>query len=91
MYYVSHYFCIKDIWQQEDIELLHCPTEQIIANYFIKPLQGGLLKYTGALLIMGLVARPFPLEEQTVGKGDEKRAGKMSEVNAKMSIWGDAE
>ena len=40
---------------------------------------------------MGLVARPFPLEEQTVGKGDEKRAGKMSEVNAKMSIWGDAE
>ena len=58
------------------------------ADYFTKPLQGGLLKYTGALLIMGLVARPFPVEEQTVGKGDEKRAGKMSKVNAKMSTYG---
>ena len=66
---LSHYFCIKDIWQQEDIELLHCPTEQMTADYFIKPLQGGLLKYMGGL-IMGLVARPlFPSWEANCWKG----------------------
>ena len=55
------YFFIKDVLKQENIELLHCPTERMIADYFTKPLQGKLFKYMRDI-IMGLA--PFPVEER---------------------------
>ena len=55
------YFFIKDVLKREDIELIHCPTERMIADYYTKPLQGSLFKKMRDILI-GLA--PFPDEER---------------------------
>ena len=36
------YFWIHDYIDRGDIFLLHCPTEEMIADFFTKPLQGEL-------------------------------------------------
>ena len=38
------YFFIKDVLQREKIDLIHCKTDKMIADYFTKPIQGGLFK-----------------------------------------------
>ena len=38
------YFFIKNVLARENIDMVHCPTERIIADYFTKPLQGSLFK-----------------------------------------------
>ena len=35
---------IKDIMKRENIEVKHCPTKRMMANYYTKPLQGSLFK-----------------------------------------------
>ena len=35
-------FFIKDVLQRERIDLEHCPTERMIADFYTKPLQGAL-------------------------------------------------
>ena len=35
-------FFIKDVLQRENIDLEHCPTERMIADFYTKPLQGAL-------------------------------------------------
>ena len=37
-------FFIQDILKREKIELMHCETEKMIADYFTKPLQGRLFR-----------------------------------------------
>jgi hypothetical protein len=61
------YFFIKDILQQEDIALLHCPMERMIADFFTKPLQGALFRKMRDV-IMGLSS--FMIEER-VGNNDK--------------------
>ena len=34
------YFFIKDRVKRGDLEIKYCPTEDIVANFFTKPLQG---------------------------------------------------
>ena len=36
------YFFIKDVLRRENIDLQHCPTERMIADFYTKPLQGSL-------------------------------------------------
>jgi len=36
------YFFIKDRVKNEGIDIVYCPTEQMLADYFTKPLQGSL-------------------------------------------------
>ena len=36
------FFFIKDVLQNINIKLAHCPTNKMVADYFTKPLQGGL-------------------------------------------------
>ena len=36
------YFFIKDRVDAKKLEIVHCPTEQMLADYFTKPLQGKL-------------------------------------------------
>ena len=55
------FFFIKDIMKRENIEVKHCPTERMIADYYTKPLQGSLFKKMRDIL-MGLA--PFPDEER---------------------------
>ena len=38
------YFFIKDRIKEDNINIIYCPTEIIIADYFTKPLQGALFK-----------------------------------------------
>ena len=61
------YFFIKNVLEREGIELRHCPTERMIADYYTKPLQGSLFRKLRDIL-MGLT--PFPYEER-VEKSDK--------------------
>jgi hypothetical protein len=36
------YFFIKDQVDQKRLEIVYCPTEEMLADYFTKPLQGAL-------------------------------------------------
>ena len=48
------YFFIKDRIEKGEINLIYCPTNEMIADFFTKPLQGGLFtKFRD--LIMGIV------------------------------------
>ena len=38
------YFFIKDRLKSENIQIVYCPTEQMLADFFTKPLQGALFK-----------------------------------------------
>ena len=38
------YFFIKDKVQSTKLNILHCPTDKMIADFFTKPLQGALFK-----------------------------------------------
>ena len=45
------YFFITDISKRKDIEILHCPTKDMLADFFTKPLQGSLfLKFRDVIL-----------------------------------------
>ena len=55
------YFFIKDILKRENIELIHCPTDRMIADFYTKPLQGSLFRKMRDI-VMGLAA--FPDEER---------------------------
>ena len=57
------YFFIKDVLKREGIELIHCPTERMIAGYYTKPLQGSLFRKMRDIL-MSLASFP---EEERVG------------------------
>ena len=71
------YFFIKDVLKREGIELIHCPTERMIADYYTKPLQGSLFKKMRDIL-MGLA--PFP-EEERVGVQKKVRSEAKSSGN----------
>ena len=36
-------FFMKDLVDKKEFEIKHCPGEEMIADYFTKPLQGALL------------------------------------------------
>ena len=36
------YFFVKDRLDKGEVEVLYCPTEQTLADFFTKPLQGAL-------------------------------------------------
>ena len=55
------FFFIKDILKRENIEVKHCPTERMIADFFKKTLQGKLFRYLRDIMI-GLAL--FPMEER---------------------------
>ena len=55
------YFFIKDILERQNIEMKHCPTERMIADFLTKPLQGAEFKRLRDI-IMGVV--PFPIKER---------------------------
>jgi hypothetical protein len=59
------YFFIKDKIEKEEISIVHCPTEDMIADYFTKPLQGE--QFTRFRdIIMGIVD---DMSEERVGMG----------------------
>ena len=55
------YFFIKNTVERENIIVTHCPTEQMIADFFTKPLQGNLFRNMRDI-IMG--ASPYLSKER---------------------------
>ena len=51
------YYLIHDRWKKGEIDIKHCPTDEMVADFFSKPLQGKkFLKFRA--LILGLEAPP---------------------------------
>ena len=72
------YFWIKDRIKAEGITIRHCPTLQMVADFFTKPLQGSLFKKFRDVIMghkhmdtLALLA-PMPLEER-VGNTRQSR------------------
>ena len=63
------YFWVKDVVDRKEIKIEYCPTEQMLADYFTKPLNGRLFKYFRDI-IMGYI----PIRELI-----EKTRSKMKE------------
>ena len=55
------YFFIKDVLKRESKDLMHCPAERMIADYYTKPLQGSLSRKLRDTM---MVLAPFPDEER---------------------------
>ena len=72
------YFFIKDQIQQEKIDIHYCPTEEMLADFYTKPLQGALFnKFRDVLLghkpISTLQTKNIlPSSEERVGNNDKK-------------------
>jgi hypothetical protein len=82
------YFFIKDIIEQENMELLHCPTERMIADFYTKPIQGALFKCLRDI-IMGISS--FLLEEhvETNEIKKENNNDKMNKNTVKKLTYAD--
>ena len=58
---------IQDILKREKVKLIQCKTEQMVGDYFTKPLRGTLLKNLHNYIMVTTV---MPYEEcvETIGK-----------------------
>ena len=45
------YFATKDRLKREGIQVIYCPTETMVADYFTKPLQGALFRKLRAIIM----------------------------------------
>ena len=57
------YFFIKDVLEREKIDLRHCGTEYMIADFLTKPLQGSLFRRIRDII---MDHTSFPTEERVV-------------------------
>ena len=45
------YFFVKDRVDKKELQIVYCPTEQMLADYFTKPLNGSLFRlYRGVIM-----------------------------------------
>jgi hypothetical protein len=71
------YFWIKDRLDIEDITVVYCPTEQMLADSFTKPLQGGLFRRLKAV-VMGHENIDSPKEIPSTAS--QERVGESTEL-----------
>ena len=69
------YFFAKDRVDTEGIDIVYCPTEQMLADFFTKPLQGSLFRRFKAVLmanahISTLLESPSATVQERVGSED---------------------
>jgi hypothetical protein len=72
------YFWIKDRLGLENFEVRYCPTEQMLADFFTKPLQGALFRKLRAVImghkhVSSLHEEALPVTQERVGVSDMKR------------------
>jgi hypothetical protein len=73
------YFFITDHAKRHDIRIVHCPTADMLADFFTKPLQGSLFRKFRSILLgethisslYGLSPTPRPEERVAIGNGSD--------------------
>jgi hypothetical protein len=83
------YFFVKDRVTSEEISIVHCPTEQMLADFFTKPLQGGLFrKFRDVILgyahISSLPVLTQPAPEERVGNHENQITGQVNPVSSDL-------
>jgi hypothetical protein len=86
------YFFIKDRIDLENIDVQYCPTEQMLADFFTKPLQGSLFRKFRDVIMghthIDSLKRPVPTPfQERVGEGNI--LGTMRNVNDKPKTESD--
>jgi hypothetical protein len=66
------YFFIKDRIDSGELEVVYCPTEMMVADFFTKPLQGALFKKLRAVIMGEIDVATF----LTMSSGPKERVGK---------------
>ena len=63
------YFFVKDIIKQNQISVEYCPTDLMVADFFTKPLQGGLFRKFKAVIMghMPMSSLQRPVSKDHVG------------------------
>ncbi len=54
------YFFIKDRVDSGEIDIVHCPTEMMVADFFTKPLQGALFRKLKSVIMGEIDVRNLP-------------------------------
>ena len=76
------YFFIKDKIEKDEISIVYCPTEDMIADYFTKPLQGSqFVRFRDIIMGVSLVS-----SKERVGKGVTLSTTQSSNDNEKTDI-----
>ena len=71
-----------DVLKREKIDLIHCKADKMIADYFSKPINGGLLKkLTGCIMGTTII-----LTEERVGNNIEQESLSASEQWLKITV-----
>ena len=84
------YFFIKDILQRENIEVAYCPTEEMVADFYTKPLQG--MKFRKFCeFIMGVSFNDFDLVLREERVEDSPKLNRLypRKTETKLSDLGD--
>jgi hypothetical protein len=73
------YFFITDHSKRNDISIVHCPTSQMLADFFTKPLQGSLFRKFRAVLLglehISSLHVPHPIDCAKERVGEENPTG----------------
>jgi hypothetical protein len=88
------YFFIKDRLGIEDFEVQHCPTEQMLADFFTKPLQGSLFRRFRAVVmghkhidtLQDLATTLTPSQERVGRKVIPRKSGDEDNVRSTVPI-----
>ena len=56
------YFFVKDRVDQGEVEIKHCPTQKMLADFFTKPLQGAWFKYFKRIIMGHVPVEPVTIE-----------------------------
>ena len=67
------YFFIKDRVDSGELDIVYCPTEMMVADFFTKPLQGALFRKLKSVIMGEIDVKTFlsmsPGPKERVGKG----------------------
>ena len=81
-------FFVTDRHKKGDITIEHCPTSEMVADYFTKPLQGALFKKMRNV-IMGYQSYVSLQNEKNTDKQPEERVGNINKVQTDSSVTKD--
>ncbi|KAI2499682.1 Reverse transcriptase (RNA-dependent DNA polymerase) [Fragilaria crotonensis] len=86
------YFWVKDRTEAENIQIRHCPTEHMLADFFTKPLQGNMFRRFRAVVLghnhtdtLASIATTTDQSEERVGRSNFTARSKQSDSSDRVS------